>query len=292
MTSPKPPAGWFPDANNPGLERYFDGSAWSEQTRPTVPLAQASPSLDAESAKPKKKFSKGKIALGVAGAIVVIAVGSSVANNGKSDAGAKPAASEQATQESAASPEASAAADEPASSAAPEPAVAVTTPPAETTAPPVEAAAPAPSEQPAAEAGTVANPLPQPYVAKGILGGEKYSLTARIYDANAGAAVEEWNPFNSDAPAGFKYVVVELAMTGIDADGVEPVLATFDLSLATAEGNQYTSSMVVFGDGMPSMYEGPKLYPGSTFTGYVAYIVPEGAESFLLHDNRKYISIG
>jgi hypothetical protein len=154
---------------------------------------------------------------------------------------------------------------------------------------------PAAEEEPAAPAaptadGTVGNPFPQPYTAKGFLGGDKYALTGRIVDANANALVEGWNQFNSDAPAGFKYVVVELTMTGIDPDGVEPSLAAFDLSLATSEGNQYSTEFIVFGEGMPSMTDGPTLYPGNTFTGYTAYIVPEAAQAFLLHDNGNYIS--
>jgi hypothetical protein len=151
-----------------------------------------------------------------------------------------------------------------------------------------------PTEEPAAAEpdGTATQPYAQPYVAKGaFLGGEKYSLTGRIVDANANALVEGWNQFNTDAPAGFKYVVVELSMTGIDPDGVEPSLANYDLQLATAEGNRYDSEFgVVFGDGLPSMNEGPTLYPGSAFTGYTAYIVPDSAQAFLLYDNGNYIS--
>lgn len=160
-----------------------------------------------------------------------------------------------------------------------------------------EATAPAPEPEPepaaseaASETGTIQNPAPQPYVAKGVFGGEKYSLTARIVDANANALVMEWNMFNSEAPAGYKYVVAELAMTGIDPDGVEPSLASYDLSLATPEGNRYDSESVVFGDGISSMSDGPTLYPGSAFTGYIAYIVPEAAQSFVLYDNGEYIS--
>ncbi len=147
------------------------------------------------------------------------------------------------------------------------------------------------AEVPAADLGEVGNPYPQPYVAEGLFGGEKYSLTARVVDANANAAVNNWNQFNTQAPAGFKYVVVELTMTGIDPDGVEPGLAEWDLTLATAEGNQYNGEFIVFGDGMPAMSEGPTLYPGSSFTGFTAYIVPEASQAFLLHDNGEYIAL-
>lgn len=157
--------------------------------------------------------------------------------------------------------------------------------PAEETEPEPEPEEPAP----AADAGTATNPLPQPYVAKGLLGGEKYSLTAKVTNAAANEQVEAWNMFNSEAPAGYKYVIVEMTMTGIDPDGVEPSLATFDLSLATAEGNRYDSEYIVFGEGMPSMTDGPTLYPGNSFTGYSAYIVPDSATAFLLYDNANYV---
>lgn len=29
-----PPAGWYPDANAPGIQRYWDGAAWNEHTAP------------------------------------------------------------------------------------------------------------------------------------------------------------------------------------------------------------------------------------------------------------------
>lgn len=150
-------------------------------------------------------------------------------------------------------------------------------------------AAPPASAAPAAS-GTIENPAPQPYVAKGFLGGEKYSLTGRVVDGNANALVESYNMFNSDAPAGYKYVVVELSMTGLDPDGVEPSLASYDLSLATPEGNRYDSEFITFGDGLSSMSDGPTLYPGSAFTGYSAYIVPESAQTFFLYDNGSYIA--
>lgn len=174
-----------------------------------------------------------------------------------------------------------------------------------TTAPaPVEAetAAPTPAEPeptanvpaeatPSEPAGSVTNPIGQPYVAEGLFGGDKYSLTARVVDANANALVEDWNQFNSDAPVGYKYVVVELSMSGLDPDGVEPSIAGWDLYLATAEGNRYDGEYIVLGDGMSSLSDGPTLYPGSSFTGYTAYVVPEAAQDFLLYDNGKYIRL-
>lgn len=223
------------------------------------------PPYNAAAPAPKKSKKTLWIVLGVvAGIIVISTIGRGIGGGDSEAKDKKPEATTSAPAESTAPEEAP--------SATPE-------------------ATPEETEAPPAEAGTVENPMSQPYVAKGLLGGEKYSLTAKIYSSHANAEVEEWNQFNTDAPAGFKYVIVELTMTGIDKDGVNPSLASFDLQLATGEGNTYDAEVfLVMGDGMASMSEGPKLYPGSSFTGFVAYVVPESAESFLLHDNRKYIS--
>lgn len=35
--SPTPPPGWYPDPSNTGYERYWDGSNWSVDTRPSLP---------------------------------------------------------------------------------------------------------------------------------------------------------------------------------------------------------------------------------------------------------------
>jgi uncharacterized RDD family membrane protein YckC len=36
MTTENAPAGWYPDPQTPGQQRYWDGSAWSEATQPAV----------------------------------------------------------------------------------------------------------------------------------------------------------------------------------------------------------------------------------------------------------------
>ena len=40
-TPPPPPvpAGWYPDPNGAPLQRYWDGSAWTENTAPAAPAA-------------------------------------------------------------------------------------------------------------------------------------------------------------------------------------------------------------------------------------------------------------
>lgn len=148
----------------------------------------------------------------------------------------------------------------------------------------------APPQDEGAELGSVANPYPQPYTAMGLFGGEKYALTARIVDANANSLVSDWSAFNTEAPSGYKWVVVELTMTGLDPDGIEPALAEFDLFLATDEGNRYSSEYIILGDGMASMSDAPTVYPGSSFTGYTAYRVPETAQTFYIYDNGNYVA--
>jgi hypothetical protein len=214
----------------------------------------------------------GGIAL-VTGIIVAIVFGIAVSNPSAGRAPAALSASEPAAPTPA-----------PTASQAPAPSPTPSETPAPVQPEPVKPA-------PAADLGSATNPYPQPYVAEGLFGGEKYSLTGSVVDANASALVKEWNQFNDDAPAGFKYVVIQLAMTGIDPDGVEPSLASYDLSLATVEGNRYDSAFIVFGEGMPSMSDGPTLYPGSSFTGFAAYVVPEAAQSFLIYDNGNFIGL-
>lgn len=36
------PAGWYPDPTSAGIERYWDGSAWTEHERPAIPEHPAS----------------------------------------------------------------------------------------------------------------------------------------------------------------------------------------------------------------------------------------------------------
>jgi hypothetical protein len=49
------PAGWYPDTNAPGNERFWDGAQWTEQSRPVAPAAPAepvAPAAPAEAAAP------------------------------------------------------------------------------------------------------------------------------------------------------------------------------------------------------------------------------------------------
>ena len=35
------PAGWYPDTQQPGFERFWDGAVWTEERRPTAPATPA-----------------------------------------------------------------------------------------------------------------------------------------------------------------------------------------------------------------------------------------------------------
>jgi hypothetical protein len=63
-------AGWYPDPNAPGSERYFDGSAWTDQVRPAVSASDAisTPASNGAPSAPEKKSGNplGFVALGSA----------------------------------------------------------------------------------------------------------------------------------------------------------------------------------------------------------------------------------
>lgn len=54
MTS-QPEPGWYPDALDPSLERWWDGAAWSRSTRPAVPVAPGQP-VAGEQAQPQPEL--------------------------------------------------------------------------------------------------------------------------------------------------------------------------------------------------------------------------------------------
>lgn len=98
------PAGWYPDPNVPGGERWWDGAAWTAHTRPvqaqapvqaqppgqaagfgppTVPTQRATP---AGAAGGRARV----VALGTAGVLLVAAVATGAVLLGKDDGGTKP----------------------------------------------------------------------------------------------------------------------------------------------------------------------------------------------------------
>jgi hypothetical protein len=61
---PKPPAGWYPDPQGSGAQRYFDGTNWSSQL--------SSP------ARPPKKGSAGKVIVAIAVAMFAMVIGGNI----------------------------------------------------------------------------------------------------------------------------------------------------------------------------------------------------------------------
>ncbi|WP_405809422.1 DUF2510 domain-containing protein [Streptomyces sp. NBC_00210] len=86
------PAGWYPDSNMPGTERWWDGAAWTAHTRPVqgqlqeqVPAAGFGP----PTADPVSR--KGStLALATAGVVLVAAVATGAVLLGNDDEGTKP----------------------------------------------------------------------------------------------------------------------------------------------------------------------------------------------------------
>lgn len=68
--TPSTPAGWYPDPENPGAQRYWDGNLWA------APVAAPAPPVPVV---PAKKRSKAGIALLVVGVLILATVGISIA---------------------------------------------------------------------------------------------------------------------------------------------------------------------------------------------------------------------
>lgn len=101
------PAGWYADTNEPGTERYFDGTAWTAQTRPQV--AAVTPVSAEATGQPatKEPWFKRKgivIPVGVvAGLIVIGGIGSALGGGSDDESVAAPAATSDSVVEEAAS---------------------------------------------------------------------------------------------------------------------------------------------------------------------------------------------
>lgn len=70
--SPLPPAGWYPDATSEDAERYWDGAAWTAETRPR--LVAATPAVAAPAWRRSRRVSW-IIAGSVAAVVMLIAAG-------------------------------------------------------------------------------------------------------------------------------------------------------------------------------------------------------------------------
>lgn len=77
MSSPIAPPGWFPDHNNPGLQRYWDGQRWTNHTQPmpAVPGQGAnSPSGQGLRARWSEFRTRTKVLLVVAALVLFVAL--------------------------------------------------------------------------------------------------------------------------------------------------------------------------------------------------------------------------
>jgi hypothetical protein len=70
------PAGWYPDPDGSGGQRYFDGQSWTDHTAPgAAPAAVEAPALDAVAAAPKSGPNTKAIIGVLAGVVVLLIVG-------------------------------------------------------------------------------------------------------------------------------------------------------------------------------------------------------------------------
>ncbi|MCS5718591.1 DUF2510 domain-containing protein [Herbiconiux sp. CPCC 205763] len=67
--APPPPAGWYPDTDQPGNERYWDGTQWTDTRRPVLtappPYVPAAPPVKA----PGQGLATAALVLGIIGAV-------------------------------------------------------------------------------------------------------------------------------------------------------------------------------------------------------------------------------
>jgi hypothetical protein len=66
------PAGWYPDPDGSGGQRYFDGQSWTDHRYPAA--AFDAPPLDEAAAAPGSKGPNGKVIAGVIAAVVVLVI--------------------------------------------------------------------------------------------------------------------------------------------------------------------------------------------------------------------------
>lgn len=76
-------AGWYPDTNAIGTERYFDGTAWTAQTRPLPSATEVTPTVaDVRAKAPWYKRKGIMIPVGIVGGIIVLSGIISAVNGG------------------------------------------------------------------------------------------------------------------------------------------------------------------------------------------------------------------
>jgi hypothetical protein len=68
------PAGWYPDPDGSGGQRYFDGQSWTDHRSPAAPVAVEAPALESVGAEPKSSGPSGKVVAGIIAAVAVVLI--------------------------------------------------------------------------------------------------------------------------------------------------------------------------------------------------------------------------
>lgn len=256
-STPLPPAGWYPDTTRPGLERYWDGTTWTDQSRPlsTGVTHQVAGTAVISPPKKRKKW-PWIVAASVVGVLMLIIIIGSLNSKPTVSADPKPASVPSAS-----------ASDDP-------------------------VAAPTPTPEPVVDdQGSLTNPFPIGYpVSITESGADYYTMTAKLISADASGDIAQANQFNDPAPNGMKYVLVEFTFTGANADNpVRPGSALYSWQLADQDGKLYNDAIVVTPG--ESISGAPELYKGQTFTGQTAYLVPVGTTKLFMSTLGKYLAL-
>lgn len=89
--TPNPPAGWYPNPDGSGNQRYWDGVTWTDASVPPAPRAPAAP-LQPVVEKQKNNTAKGcgcLVLLVAAIVVVIVAIVSAVSGGGSDSSGLK-----------------------------------------------------------------------------------------------------------------------------------------------------------------------------------------------------------
>lgn len=315
--NPTYPAGWYPDTNAPGTERYFDGTYWTAESRPIAPVAtDVVTAADPAAKRPWYKRKGIIIPVGiVAGFILLVGIIGSLNGAGDDTTAADPVSTSQ-SQDPSEEPAADAAIVVPQVDGktvedarnlltalgfevlvmpadAPDDATVSTHSPDQTELPKGSVV----SLIVESEAGTLDAPYERGHAMSIFQGDESNTLadvTVAVKDWDAGAAIAQANQFNEAAQPGYHYVAVEYTFTG--RNKTEPAnvsLLLYDWSLATDDGTLIAESntSVVLPDGWNQTYDVNDLYDGQTGAAVVVYQVPDTAGALFATAYGKYVTL-
>ena len=255
MTDPNvPPANWYPDPENPGQQRYWDGTQWTDHRAPAAAPA-------AIVATPRKSRKALWVTLGAVGAVLLLviiigSIGAATRARLAAEFGPTPSPSPAAESESA----------------SPKP-------------------TPTPTSTP--EVGTFKNPGPAGSSIQSTgFDGTTFETIVTSVNWAANQYIADANMFNDAAPAGMHYVVVTFQIANTTADtakGVRPGSAVYDVSLVDGvTGQSYPQARAVLPNDISSQNE---IYSGQFATGEAAYLVPDSAQQLLFASGGVFIRL-